>query len=266
MACTAEITMPPTYETLSGQRVEYTDPDPKLAKFLKRVQALFEDRKATDSDLVALIYGAENPLLAGGLVTTETLDHPVYQVLADLIVRKRVVQDGVDVERMAKRYTLSVTEAAKLKGVTQDAIRKAARERRLPSWVKDGSYFFEPASLDAVEIGGRGPIAAARTSALEYRTGYDEGHAAFLKLATQPGGEVVPGKEGSTGKIEKWRRVAVLTGGRNGRLRYFEIEPDPNHRGEVGFFNFFVRGGFKEVRRENGAQAAREAWEAFCST
>src|SRR5688572_11563815 len=153
-------TMTRVHKTLSGHRVEYPDPDPKLGRFLDRVREAFQDPKKTDDDMIGLIYGRENPLLeaTNGMVTREVFENPVYRVLSDLIVQKRVIMDGTDPERIAAKYTLTVADVAARKGVSEDAIRKAVRENRLLSWVKGGSYFFEPRSIEAVPLGTRGPM------------------------------------------------------------------------------------------------------------
>lgn len=254
------------HETISGQEIKYPEPEPKLERFLKRVQALVDDRKATEDDLVALVYGQENPILdqtifpERGAVTREVLDNPVYQVLTDQLARKRMAQTGTDPAKLAAKFTLTVNEAAERKGVSPDAIRKAIRDRRLPSWRKAGEYYLEPRSLDAIELGKRGPI-PERISPLEYDAGYSPDLKAFLRLKSADG-ETPTDAVHNKGSVARWRRAAVLTGGFGG-ARYFEIEPDPSAEEELKFQHYYVRGRFRIARKENNSKAAREAFEAF---
>lgn len=264
------------HETLSGQRIEYPDPDAKLDRFLKRVHDIVEDAAATEDTLVALVYGRENPILdhtifpERGAVTKAVLDSPVYAVLSDLITRKRLQQDGGDAKKLGSKHTLTVSDAAARKGVSEDAIRKAIRERRLPAWKREGGYFLDPRSLDALELGGRGPV-GAHVKPLAFRVGYDREHATTFKLVVdgqpQPqGASEEPVSQGRTkwdGKVERWRRAAIFTGV-GGKARFFELVPSTSVDAEaVKLDEFFVEGHFMVIRKENSAKAAREAWEAF---
>lgn len=263
--------MPRIYEILEGHRIEYPDPEPKLERFLKRVQAVFDDPRKTDNDMIALIYGRENPLLeaTNGMVTREVFDNPLYRVLGDLIVRKRVAMDGTDPERMAAMYTLTVADVAARKGVSEDAIRKAVREGRLSSWVKGGSYFFEARAIEAVPLGTRGPMPKG-IEPLAYRIGYDHETKCLLRLRTEPGGKEPEVPDPSLtkqskvydGAVERWRRAAVFTAGNRGSAKFFEIEPSAEED-ELAFHGFFVRGKFRVARKLNNPREARKAWDSF---
>jgi hypothetical protein len=58
-----------------------------------------------------------------------------------------------------------------------------------------------------------------------------------------------------------WARAAVLSGGA-GDDRFWELEPGPAEN-TIRWGPFFVTGRFREVRRENNARRAREAWKSF---
>jgi hypothetical protein len=261
------------HKTLSGHRVEYPDPDPKLGRFLDRVREAFQDPKKTDDDMIGLIYGRENPLLeaTNGMVTREVFENPVYRVLSDLIVQKRVIMDGTDPERIAAKYTLTVADVAARKGVSEDAIRKAVRENRLLSWVKGGSYFFEPRSIEAVPLGTRGPMPKG-IEPISYRVGYDKVTNAQLRLRTDPGGnqpeeteKSIPIRQYQTihhGTVDRWRRAAVFAAGSRGSARFFELEPS-SEPDELEFHGFYVRGKFRITRKLNNAREARKAWDSF---
>jgi hypothetical protein len=264
------------YEMMSGHRVEYPDPEPKLQRFLDRVHKVFQARDKTDDDLIALVYGRENPMLEGsnGWVTREVFDNPIYKMLGDLIVRKRIAMDGTDPDRLAAKYTLTVADVAAHKGVSEDAIRKAARESRLQSWVKGGAYFFEPRSIESVPLGTRGPM-PKRIEPLSYRVGYDKASNAQLRLRTDPGGNQPdetdksrPIKQSQTiydGTVERWRRAAVFAAGSRGKARFFELEPS-TEQDKLEFHGFYVRGKFRITRKLNNAKEARKAWDSFGGT
>lgn len=252
------------HDTVSGHRIEFPDPDPKLARFLRKVQETLDDKKTTEDDLTALIYGSENPILDHGLVpgratvTRDVFDNPVYHVLSDLLWRKGIQQRGIDVEKVAKRYTLTVKEAGELCGISPGAVRQAIHARRVASWVKDGEYFLDPNGLTPLQRSAkRGPMPAI-AEPLTVRAG---GGKEQLHIH-HPGG-LLPEKARDTIEttIPRWRRVAVLTAG-DSKLRMYVIEPseEPN---EINFYAYHVKGNFKIVEKFNSPKAAREAWEAF---
>jgi hypothetical protein len=259
--------MPRIHEALSGHRIEYPDPDPKLDKFLKRAQALVEDKRATENDLVALLYGRENPILdptlfpERGAVTADVLKNPVYHVLSDLLARKRANLEGQTAEQLGKRYTLTVAQAAGELGVTEDAINRGIRERRVPSWVKSGQRFLDPRTFPALKLGQRGPIPAS-TGPLDFNAGYDSEAGVYLRIKT-PEGERPADKShpADDDEIHRWRRVGVLTGG-HGKIRFVVLEP-ATQEAEIKFHSFYVRGKFRVAGKLNNVKEARKAWESF---
>lgn len=259
--------MPRIHETVSGHRIEYEDDEPKLAKFLRRVHTLVEDEHATEDDVIALVYGRENPILdqtifpERGAVTTEVIKNPVYQVLQDLLFRKRVQIDGTDLDRLAAKFSLTLEAAAARAGVTVDGLRKAIRDRRLPSWIKDGKHFIEPKALDAIEFSTRGP-APKGARALKYRIGHDPTSNTSVRLWTDWDGDLSDREklEGETHR--KWTHAALLTAGAGGKLRLFNLTP-AEEENEITFGDFYVRGHFEVTQKVNAPKAAREAWEAL---
>jgi hypothetical protein len=163
--------MPRIHETASGQQIKYADPDPMLARFLKRAEELASHADASENELIVWVYGPENPILdrtifpERGAVTRAVLDDPVYAVLQDLLFRKSAAQRGQSLERIAAKYTLTVNEAAERKGVSPQAIRNAIATKRLPAWVRDGEYHLDPRTLDIVEFGSRLPKEEKRNGA-----------------------------------------------------------------------------------------------------
>jgi hypothetical protein len=268
------------HTSLSGQIIDCKDLDPKVERFIERARAVLEDKRATENDLIALVYGKENPLLdptffpERGAVTAEVLTEPAYHVLQDLIARKRVLQDGKDPAKLGAKYTVTIPEAAALKGVSEDAIRKAIRERRLPAWVRDDVTYLEPRTLDAMSIGGRGPV-PKKIEPLTIRYGYHRTEGAFLKFKDQSGVREIDDRGNKafassmldqTDELKRWRRVGVLTGG-HGKVRFFELVPSTEESPEpIEFHGFFVRGKYMVLRKVNNAKLAREAWEAFSAS
>ena len=83
-----------TYTTLAGTEVTFENSE-EVAAFIERVRAVLDNLRATENDIIALVYGPENPILSKhplfpdrGWVTREALENPVYMVLADLVARK----------------------------------------------------------------------------------------------------------------------------------------------------------------------------------
>jgi hypothetical protein len=256
----------PIHITISGHDIKYED-SPKLDRFLKRVQAMVDDKKATEDDLIALVYGPDNPILEQhalfperGAVTKTVLENPVYRVLTDQLARKRFAQTGTDPAKVGAKFTLTVSEAAALKGVTQDAIRKAIRDWRLPSWKQDGEYYLEPKSLEAIELGKRGPM-PEHVEPLKYSIGFDSDLNVFMRIKG-PSGELSTNEAEQRGTLSRWRRVAILTGGA-GKLRMVVLEPGDELATPYQFHDYAVRGKFKIVRKVNGSAEARTAWEMF---
>jgi excisionase family DNA binding protein len=263
--------MPRIHETLSGHRIEY-DPEPKVERFLKRVDELVDDSKATEDDVIALVYGKENPILdqtlfpARGAVTREVLENPVYQVMTDLLARKRVQQDGLDVAKLAARYTLTVQEAAEELGISPDAVRKAIAARRLPAWSKEGAWYLDPRTFEALgPVGQRGPAPAPRGPGMLECIAGSTSKEFFLVKAPGYDDPIGTGKEVVHKTVRPWKRAAILMGG-GGKLRMFVLERftgDRSSADEVPFREWKASGHFNIVEKINNARDARLAWDSF---
>lgn len=266
----------PKHTTLTGHTIEYDDPSPALAKFLRKVERRAKEG-ASESDLIELVYSSENPLLAPavfkdrGAVTKATLDEPAYYVLLDLIDRARVTRTGLDadvaVAELAKEYTVSVAEAAAQVGVHESAIRQAIAARRLSSWLKDGRHYLHPRAVDSFAATLRRPVAEdapapARVPAepLEVFMGSRSGTSFRVKF----GGKWVPyATRGAPGHgwVHHWHRIGVAAG-TGDKMRFVVIEPSSDSA-NYSFEEYFVTGKFKIVAKENNARRAAEAWKAF---
>lgn len=263
-----------THTTVSGHRIEYS-PTPKVSAFLARLEKLVADPKVTEQNMIGLAYSHENPMLdttmhpARGMVTKAVLDDPAYGVMSDLLFRKRVAQDGVSVDKLAAKYSMTVGEAAADRGIHESAVRQAISAKRLPSWLKDGRHFVEPRAVKALEVGTRGPTkkAAAVAAEVDAETdtpldivmGNEEGASLNVKAAHPI---EVDSQSGRThhGTLANWKRVVVKTTGAGGSKRTFLITPGPDEN-EIKHGSFHVRGRFDIETKSNNPRAADDLWK-----
>jgi excisionase family DNA binding protein len=252
------------YTTLAGHEISYDEPSAEVEAFLRRVQSALDSPKVSSSAMLSLIHSRENPLLDRTIpelprVTKDVMDNPIYEVLQDMLVRKDVSENDVDVEKIASRYSLSVPDAAKYLGVQPSSIRRAIQAKRLASWMKGGQYYVEPAALEALEdVGRRGPL-AAHMEPLAYRVGHERDTIMRIRLPSvpEPDAKLQPVE----GTIERWRRVGVLHG-RAGKLRFFVLEPD-SEANEITLGTFFVKGKFRVAEKIDKGTEAQKAWNTF---
>lgn len=259
--------MPPIHVSLAGHEIKYEDLKPDVAKFVKRAQALADDPKSTEDDLVVLVYGSDNPILdrtlfpERGMVTEAVLKNPVYHLLQDLLARKRAAIKGQTAEQLGRSFTLTVAQAAEQTGVSEDAINKGIRARRIPSWVKDGQRYLDPRTFAALGLGERGTLPEGFMR-LKVRVGASQTGQLRVKHS---GGELPSKAQPIPYAIEtslpRSRRVAVLMAGHD-KLRMFVLEPgETEHR--HGFDDYWFEGNFTIVEKINSSAAARKAWEGF---
>jgi hypothetical protein len=95
--------------TTGGETIEYGVTDLALAAFLPRVFATSEDTTLTADDLIELVFGIENPVMATkfvprrAYVTPEVAKNPVYKVMNDLVYRKQVLRERTPFPRRVPR-------------------------------------------------------------------------------------------------------------------------------------------------------------------
>lgn len=152
------------HTTVSGRCIEYS-PTPKASSFLERLEKLAADPKVAEQQLIGLAYSQENPILDAsfhpgrGMVTRAVLDDPAYEVMVDLLFRRRMAEDGVSAETLAARYSMTVAEAAEELGIHESAVRQAIAAKRLASWIKDGNrHYLDPRAVRTLEVGTRAPV------------------------------------------------------------------------------------------------------------
>ncbi|MBI4082428.1 MAG: helix-turn-helix domain-containing protein [Candidatus Lambdaproteobacteria bacterium] len=146
------------HETLSGHKLAYREPQAGVQAFLNRLLAATDDANVTYDQLVALVYGRDNPVLnqtvfkAGGGVTPEVLRNPVYALMRDLLERKATQQGLLVPERDFADYTLTVAQAAQFLGLHETAVVKAIRAWKLPARKFNGQWRLTPAGVHLYQV------------------------------------------------------------------------------------------------------------------
>jgi len=257
------------HTTVMGHRIEF-DPPPKVARFLERIERMVDDPDVTQRDMIGLVYSQENPILdhtifpERGGVTRDVLADPVYAVMTDLIFRKHIAEDRIDVAKLAAKYSMTVAEAAEHLGINESAVRQGIASKRIPSFVKDGRHFIDPRSLTTLEVGTRGPRGRARElgGPLEIVMGHTKG--ASLKVKCNEPIEPMGRLDGNVlrGRLRRWKRVVVMTTGEGGTKRAFVLDRgDADNAIEHGPFS--VRGRFVIKEKANSSKSAEQVWAVY---
>lgn len=150
------------HTTVTGHVIEYAA-DEATDRFISRLCKKCQDPRVDSEELTALAFSSYNPILnydvlpGMGVVTRSVVESPSFHVMTDLLYRKRLAESGVSPERLAKRYTMTVTAAAAELGIHESAVRQAIAARRLVSWLRDGRHYLDPAAVRGLEVGTRGP-------------------------------------------------------------------------------------------------------------
>lgn len=253
-----------SYTTLAGTEVKFDEPTSEVAAFIERAQALLADKRATEDDMIVLVYGPENPILEKhplfpdrGWVTREVFDNPVYAVFADLVARKHAQRERVDVSKLGDKYTITIAQACLRREVTDTTIRKAISAGKLSTFRKNGNYFLNADEVDALEFGLRGSLAPAP---LKIVAGAHAKIFLYVKTAKKP--ELGVGEKEVSYDLEKWRRVGVLSSNAKG-LRFFVLVPATEEHEPITIGHYHVKGKFRYAEKVNSSAAARKAWEEF---
>lgn len=264
-----------THTTVMNREVKYT-PTPAEAAFIQRVAKAANDPKATVDDMIALVYGAENPILEPGptgrpWVTEKVFTNPVYRVLTDYIARKEVTTGKVNLEEVQAAYTVSVPTAAEQLGMSVQAVRAAIDSWRLPALYRKGQWWLRPESVVDYRASGRAK-AANPSKVIARMGGSSAGGGTSLSVRFLDGSEFTEVKkrgETSLGFFPPgWTRALVKTTSPRG-TRAFEIEPAESDEsigfdgeGESGKGSLYVNGQFRIVKKHNATAAANAAWKA----
>lgn len=248
---------------INGRVLVFPEPPANVTAFIDRVRSAAEDPKLGENDLIALVYGSDNPILDQGMlpgrpmVTKEVLDNPIYRVLTDFIDQKRVREGKLNLEKTAASYTMTTQEAADQLGISKAALIKAIDAGRLPVWVKQNRYYLNPSIVESFPIERRGP-----PPRLHLRFGSAPGISFRVKVPGEL--EDVRDVEAQTKEawLSRWKRIAIIMGGTRGdkkTYRFFVLEPGgAPEKIELG--PFFVEGRFRIVEKINNSAKAHEAW------
>ena len=288
--------MPRTHISISGHTLEYPDPSALVAKFLRQLEKMLYDPNTSAVAMTGFAYSTANPILdhaffpERGPITKDTFADPHYPVIQDMLARKRAAEEGVDLEKLAATYTVTVPEAATIIGMREASLRNAIHSRRIHSWFRDGRHYLTPASVRSFEVGDQGfhrqyaerikkqeapaedpaappPPALSEAGArpLEMCFGNMKGASFRVKHAGEIDNQTPVGPNMHTGPLAQWKRVAVLSGkhrpdGTYGS-RLFILTPSDTAN-EVTFDPFYVRGHFN-VEKVNAPRKAAALFKEF---
>lgn len=265
------------YKTLAGETITY-DPSPVEARFLAQVVDLAHDPTATESDMVALIYGSENPMLKHGvlpdrgLVTKETWANPVHQVAMHLLDVKRVATGTLDMKAVRARYTMTVKEAAAKIGMSPTGVRNAVHAGRLTHWRTGRAIYLDPVEVGNYRKAATGP---KRRGVKSSGSRPILGHELQVAMGSRPGYSChmkAPSRLLSDKKVDHrregplpagWQRIAFRFTDKAARqMTYYELIPG-DAPAEIEHGPFYVKGRFTIARQLTKPDVVTEVWKAF---
>lgn len=260
-----------TYETTLGERIQYPEPPAEVAAFLDRVKRATEDPKVSENDLIGLVYSTENPLLERGrfpehpdrgAVTKKTLKDPVYHVLTDLLQRKAILLGRTSAEALGASFTQSVSDAARVLGISEVAVRKAIHAGKITAIEKSFGYLIDPRSTESYAT-TRKPRGGPREPALRLAYGNEPGKSFRVKFAKIKRGKKEHFKDGqiTPGEVDTFERGIFIITGREMHRAFVVVPSSRVHRYEHG--RFFVEGRFKFESKINNPEAASKAFREF---
>lgn len=258
-----------TYKTLNGHEIVYDSLNKTESAFLARAQEAADNPGVTTDQMIALVYGRENPILDSThghpMVTPHVLDHPLYRILSDLIGVKRVQLGQLDLAKAHAKFTLDVPAAAAQLGVTPQSVRAAIDTSRLPGIFRNGQWWLSPDSVGSYQVSKR----AGRSGVKSSKRGIRE-VVAFVIGHTDHGSLSVEVDAGVTIDLKEkgllhgtfndgWKRAMIKTTSKSG-TRVFEIESASGAVKAIDHAGMLVKGSFELVKKYNDTKRANEAW------
>ena len=152
------------YTTVYNRTIDWSDPSPAEEAFLNQLEAALGDDRVTPEQMLALVYGPENPMLdhdiypGQPLVTKATLDNLLFKVCIDYLTRKDLRLGRLDLEEIHAAYTVDVPTAAEQLGVSPQAVRAGIDSFKYNALFARGQWWMRPetvASLRLSRAGGR---------------------------------------------------------------------------------------------------------------
>lgn len=252
----------PLHTTIYGRDISYDSGSDQVEQFLRRLKAAANDAEVSHDQMIALVYGPENPILdhqmapGRSMVTKEVLGSPLYKVMTDLLGLKQVNLGLLDLEKIRASYTLDVAAVAGRIGKTVQAVRNMIESDRLPGLWHKGQWWVNPESLTRL-IESESIQVKAENQPVEFNMGSVPGASMSIRCF---GGElVIQGKKSNLvhGKFPaKWERAVVKTTTDDG-ARAFELLPDMGP-GELKHKDMWIRGPFRVSKKVN--RNAQEFW------
>jgi hypothetical protein len=150
------------YTTTTGRVLDLSNMDTILEAFFERVQHVAQDNSVPVSELMALIYGAENPMLDSTIipgqhmVTRDVFHNPVYHALMDQITIKHIRLGQLDLLKAHAKYTIDVSTAAATLGMTLQGVRAAIESYRMPGIYKNGQWWTTETGIRAFTVSKAG--------------------------------------------------------------------------------------------------------------
>ncbi len=147
------------YIALNGERIDLSALSPEEKAFLGRIVKAYEKGEAYPNFVNRINAPGSLSLQGSQWITEKVAASAIYRVCQDLADRLGIaqgflavgenssVEDTGFIEQEEPRY-VSSDEAAKLIGVTAEAIRKAIREKRLPARRVGRTYLISRQAVD----------------------------------------------------------------------------------------------------------------------
>lgn len=248
------------YTFLSGEDLVVEDAAPDVVAFIKRLTSMVTDPTVTESAFIEVLHGLENPLLDKELmpgrasVTRAIFADPLYHVMQDLLGRKRITLGSLDMNKVRERYSMTVAEAAALRGVHESAIRQAIAAKRLSSVKLEGKHMLDPEQVRQLEGSKRGPPAPLEVV---------YGSAPGSSFSIRHDGELTNTKRDGglrSGEIRQWTSASVIAHVGE-KARFWRIEPGPEQL-TIASGPFRISGRFRKVDSTNNAREAVERFKA----
>ncbi len=170
------------YITLTGEKIGLSGLTSQERAFVGRIVKAYEAGEAYPN-FVNKINAPGSPALGGGRwVTEKVAATSLYRVCQDLADRLGIAQgflalgnnssleDTGFIERREPNY-VSSEEAARLIGVTAEAIRKAIREKRIPARQVGRTYLVERRAVEAYAARSGRDVRAGSSAAVREEAG-----------------------------------------------------------------------------------------------
>ena len=156
------------YKTLLNQIIDYSQSSAEVLTFLESVLEAFHNKAVSEKNLVNLVWSPLNPLLKTDLIpgkvfaTKETYEDPAFRIIDDLIDRKRLEAEHLDLEAVKAKFSMSVKEAAHQLAVDVTTVRRAFHDEKMAGILVKGKIMLDPHSVAAFQVSNVGMRARNR--------------------------------------------------------------------------------------------------------